>query len=155
MLDQIQQYTLSVPDNFIDNTYKLTSIVKKQLRSNCLGWQSRQLENTDAIPWANDFLKLCLTTINAIQPIEYLWFNISPPGAFHKWHIHGGSSQAGVFYIKTPVNCGGIEFKHKEQVLCIEPHAGLLLLFPPTLEHRTLTNASNEDRITLAFNLGL
>ena len=155
MLDKIQQFNLPVPNMFVDETYKLKSIVKTQLRSNQLGWQSSQLTTTKLIPWAEDFLKLCLTTINAIQPIEYLWFNISPPGAFHKWHIHGGASQAGVFYIKTPVNCGGIEFKHKEQLLCIEPHAGLLLLFPPTLEHRTLINTSNEDRITLAFNLRL
>ena len=155
MLDQIQQYNLPVPVNFIDETYKLKSTVKTQLRSNQLGWQSQQLADTKLIPWAADFLKLCLTTINAIQPVEYLWFNISPSGAFHKWHIHGGASQAGVFYIKTPVNCGCIEFRHKEQLLSIEPYAGLLLLFPPSLEHRTLINTSNEDRITLAFNLRL
>lgn len=155
MLDKIQQYNIPVPDNFIDNTYKLTSIVKKQLRSNCLGWQSQQLKNTKLIPWANDFLKLCLTTVSAVRPINYLWFNISPTNAFHTWHVHGGASQAGVFYIKTPANCGNIEFRHKEQLLSIEPYAGLLLLFPPNLEHRTLVNASNEDRITLAFNLEL
>jgi hypothetical protein len=155
MLDTIQQFNLLVPDVFVDETYKLKSIVKTQLRSNRLGWQTPQLSDTKLIPWADDFLKLCLTTVNAIQPIDYLWFSISPPGAFHTWHIHGGSSQAGVFYIKTPANCGNIEFRHKEQLLSIEPYAGLLLLFPPNLEHRTLSNTSNEDRITLAFNLRL
>jgi len=155
MFDQIQQYTIPVPPNFIDEIYKLKLVVKKQLRSNQLGWQSQQLKNTKLIPWANDFVNLCLTTINAIQPIEYLWFNISPPGASHKWHFHGGASQAGVFYIKTPVNCGCIEFKHKEQLLSIEPYSGLLLLFPAILEHRVLENTSNEDRITLVFNLRL
>jgi hypothetical protein len=155
MIAQIQQFNLPVPDTFIAETYKLKSIVKTQLRSNQLGWQSPQLADTKLISWAEDFLTLCLTTVNAIQPIEYLWFNISPPTAFHKWHHHAGASQAGVFYIKTPANCGNIEFRNKEKLLSIEPYAGLLLLFPPSLEHRTLVNKSNEDRITLAFNLRL
>ena len=155
MLDTIQQFNLPVPDVFVDETYKLKSIVKTQLRSNRLGWQTPQLSDTKLIPWADELLNLCLTTINATQPIKHLWFNISPTRAFHTWHVHSGTSQAGVFYIKTPANCGNIEFRHAEQILSIEPYAGLLLLFPPSLEHRVLENKSNEDRITLAFNLGL
>jgi uncharacterized protein (TIGR02466 family) len=155
MIDKIQQYNLPVPDNFIDNIYKLKSTVKTQLRSNKLGWQSQQLKNTDLIPWADDFLNLCLYTIDNKHPIKHIWFNISPPKAYHSWHSHGGSTQAGVYYIKTPANCGSIEFKHKEQLLTIEPYAGLLLTFPAGLEHRVLENTSNEDRIVLAFNLGV
>ena len=155
MFDQIQQYNLAVPDDFIDNIYKLKSKVKTQLRSNCLGWQSQQIKNTELIPWADDLLNLCLDTANSPHPFKHIWFNISPPGAFHKWHSHGGSSYVGVFYIKTPANCGSIELKHNDQLLTIDPYPGLLLLFPPSLEHRVLENKSNEDRITLAFNLGL
>ena len=153
MFDQIQQYNLSTPDGFIDNIYKLKTTVKTQLRSNRLGWQSQHLKNAELIPWAEDFLNLCLVTINSKYHFKHIWFNISPPKAFHNWHIHSGATQAGVYYITTPENCGCIEFKHNGELLCIEPYAGLLLTFPPTLEHRTLANTSNEDRITLAFNL--
>ena len=154
MFDQIQQYNLSPPEDFIDNIYKLKTTVKTQLRSNRLGWQSQQLKNTELILWADDFLNLCLVTINSKYPFKHIWFNISPPKAFHNWHVHAGATQAGVYYIKTPENCGCIEFKHNEELLCIEPYAGLLLTFPPKLEHRVLENKSTEDRITLAFNLG-
>jgi hypothetical protein len=155
MLDQIQQYNLPVPVNFIDNIYALKTTVKNQLRSNRLGWQSHQLTNTELIPWAEDFLNLCLYTVNTKYLIKHIWFNISPPKAYHNWHRHGGTLQAVVYYIKTPVNCGNIEFRHKRELLNIEPYAGLLLTFPTELEHRVLENNTNEDRITLAFNLGI
>jgi hypothetical protein len=154
MFDQIQQYNLETPADFIDNIYKLKTTVKTQLRSNRLGWQSQQLKDTASIPWADDFLNLCLTTVNSIHPFKHIWFNISPPRAYHNWHSHGGATQAGVYYIKTPANCGSIEFKHNEQLLTIDPYPGLLLIFPAGLEHRVLENKSSEDRITLAFNLG-
>jgi hypothetical protein len=154
MLDQIQQYNLSTPVNFIDNIYKLKTTVKTQLRSNRLGWQSQQLKNTELIPWAEDFLNLCLKTVNTTHPFKHIWFNISPPGAYHNWHSHGGAILAGVYYIKTLANCGCIEFRQNEQTLTIEPYAGLLLTFPVGLEHRVLENKSADDRITLAFNLG-
>ena len=154
MLDQIQQYTIPVPPNFISKIYKFKSTVKHQPRSNRLGWQSPQFKNTDLILWAKDFLNLCLTTANSTQTFRHVWFNISPPQAFHTWHRHSGASQAGVFYIKTSENCGCIEFRYEDQLVSIEPYSGLLLLFPPNLEHQVLANNSNEDRITLAFNLG-
>lgn len=154
MLDKIQQYTLTAPDNFIENIYKLKSIVKTHPRSNCLGWQSPQLKNTELIPWADDFLNLCRSTANSALSFKHIWFNISPPRAYHNWHDHSGLIQAGVYYITTPENCGCIEFKHNQELLCIEPYAGLLLTFPADLQHRVLENKSTEDRITLAFNLG-
>ena len=154
MLDQIQQHNLSTPVDFIDNIYKLKNTVKTQLRSNRLGWQSQQLKNTELIPWAENFLNLCLVTVNSKHPFKHIWFNINPPKAYHNWHSHGGAIQAGVYYIKTSDHCGCIEFKHNDQLLRIEPYTGLLLTFPAGLEHRVLENTSNEDRITLAFNLG-
>ena len=154
MFNQIQQYNLETPADFVDNIYKLKTTVKTQLRSNRLGWQSQQLKNTEQILWAEDFLNLCLTTVNSVYPFKHIWFNISPPRAYHDWHSHGGAKQAGVYYIKTPQNCGCIEFKHNEQLLTIDPYPGLLLTFPAGLSHRVLENKSSEDRITLAFNLG-
>ena len=154
MFDQIQQYNLETPVDFIDNIYKLKSTTKSQLRSNRLGWQSQQLKDTASIPWAEDFLNQCLTTADSKHPFKHIWFNISPHKAYHDWHSHGGATWAGVYYIKTPENCGCIEFKHDGQLLTIKPYPGLLLTFPSGLEHRVLENKSSEDRITLAFNLG-
>ena len=154
MLDQIQHANLIFPEELIDNIYQLRSTTKTQLRSNRLGWQSQQYKNTLSTPWIDEFLSKCLQTTN-ITPLKHVWFNISPPKAYHDWHCHGGATWVGVFYIKTPPNCGSIEFRYKKDSLSIDPYQGLLLTFPAGLEHRVLSNNSTEDRITLAFNLGV
>ena len=74
MLDQIQQHNLSTPVDFIDNIYKLKNTVKTQLRSNRLGWQSQQLKNTELIPWAENFLNLCLVTVNSKHPFKHIYY---------------------------------------------------------------------------------
>lgn len=154
MLDQIQQYYIDTPSDIVDNIYKLKSLTKSQQRSNRLGWQSLQWKDTASIPWAASLLDLCLTTAGLEPPFKHIWFNISPTKAYHSWHSHGGAKQVGVYYLKTPYDCGNIEFRHDTQTQTIEPQQGLLLIFPARLEHRVLENRSSEDRITLAFNLG-
>jgi len=154
MLDQIKQYYIDTPSDFVDNIYKFKTLTKAQQRSNRLGWQSPQLTNTLSIPWADEFLNLCIATADLKSPFKHIWFNISPSKAYHGWHSHGGARQVGVYYIKTPSDCGNIEFRHDTQTKILEPVQRLLLIFPSQLEHRVLENRSNEDRITLAFNLG-
>jgi hypothetical protein len=152
MLDQIQQYNLVCPTELIANIYALKNKSAPPLRSNVLGWQSKQYYDTTDIPWIATFLKECCATANITKIPSAFWFNINPKHAYHRWHSHGGASSIGVFYIQTPANSGNIEFKHNKTIHSITPYEGLLLIAPAGIEHRVLSNNSDEDRISMAFN---
>lgn len=101
------------------------------------------------------------------------WINIAQPGAYMRTHIHPMSVYSGVVYLKTPVNSGRIFFEddqHRTLELYsrtpkaveatlqyhsyfFDPKPGTLLLFPATLPHFVEKNKSEEDRVTIAFNL--
>jgi hypothetical protein len=152
MLDQIKQYNLVFPKELLANIYELKNKTTPRLRSNILGWQSTQYSDTKDIPWIKDFLKECCLTANATSIPTAIWFNISPKNAHHRWHSHGGASTIGIFYIQIPANSGNIEFRHNNILKSITPYEGLLLIAPAGIEHQVLPNASDEDRISMAFN---
>lgn len=102
------------------------------------------------------------------------WVNISGPGAFNWEHDHPNSFYSGVLYLKTPANCGRICFSpttnpSKYNVVSedhmkrfnlypswlVNPEVGLMLLFPADLRHRVEINKSDEDRVSIAFNVDL
>ena len=82
---------------------------------------------------------------------------------------------AGVLWIKIPENCGDILFSaplnfstfleiesytedFKEKInyfhsYKFKPEEGKLLIFPSHLEHNVNENKSNEDRISISFNM--
>jgi hypothetical protein len=146
----MQQYTLAVPDNLLDNILKLKETVSTGLRSNILGWQSPQYTSTTTIPWATDLVNDCLKTAGITEPAKHVWFNVNGKGAHHKWHSHGGASVVGVFYISVPEDSGDIEFRDGTS---IKPHPGMLLIFPAGVEHRVLPNQTAQYRISMAFNI--
>lgn len=92
-----------------------------------------------------------------------MWGMISKQGATNVYHCHPGCDYSGVFYLKTPENCGDIRFENISDAAAytgygdvnfdIQPEEGMLLLFPPWLRHSVLVNQSNEDRICISFNL--
>jgi uncharacterized protein (TIGR02466 family) len=40
-----------------------------------------------------------------------MWANINPPGGFNRAHIHPNSLWSGVYYVKTPKNCGHLKVR--------------------------------------------
>jgi len=87
-------------------------------------------------------------------------------------HIHHNAWLSGVYYVKLPAAVededqgdgqgGWIEFgrgvdslfQHSEPSLCrIKPKEGMLLTFPSYFWHRTLPFDSDEERISIAFDL--
>jgi hypothetical protein len=154
MLDQIYQYNLIFPKDLLENIYKLKNESNLRLRSNILGWQSKQYSDIKEVPWIAKFLKDCCLTANIDNTPTAFWFNVNPKHAHHRWHSHGGASTIGIFYIQIPENSGNIEFKQKHNtiVTSITPYEGLLLIAPAGIEHRVLANNSDADRISMAFN---
>jgi len=99
------------------------------------------------------------------------WVNIITKGQFQHSHVHPNSQISGVYYHKcegdegqlvlhNPVReirmgnfpenlytCGG------EYPVPLEPN--MICLFPSWLEHKTMSNLTDNERITIAFNASI
>jgi len=86
-----------------------------------------------------------------------MWVNISPPTSFNLIHNHGDDKTlSGVLYLKSFPNSGNICFYNNlnpNEFHCIKPENGKLLLFESPLFHSVNPNLSQEDRISIAFNI--
>lgn len=101
------------------------------------------------------------------------WANVNPAGTGNKLHNHPGSHWSGVYYVRTPPDCGEIEFldprlgvnmvtaRHRlldifgQNQIRVQPRSGLTVMFPSWLYHSVGDNRSSEDRISIAFNVAL
>lgn len=108
------------------------------------------------------------------------WINISGKHNYNRLHAHGNCFLSGAYYIKVPKNSGNIVFENPNlkvedtfssffegdgQVLIKDynvynstewhftPKVGQLLIFPSYLRHYVEANQSDEDRISLSFNI--
>ena len=105
-----------------------------------------------------------------------MWVNINPRGAHNRRHTHadGIILLSGVYYVTVPKNSGNIIFfdprpglihsfadsryygsqsSNPPQVYQIQPKENMILLFPCWLEHEVQPNTTNEDRISVSFNI--
>ena len=142
------------------------------------GWQSKVYKvNGD-----NFIESLLLNTFNSIPAFNNnikldicYWVNINPTGSFNTKHNHPNSDLAGVLWIKIPKNSGDIVFvspkdfesfieifSYKDEfkkltnnyhIYNFSPKEGSILIFPSHLQHRVDENKSNEDRISISFNI--
>ena len=105
------------------------------------------------------------------------WVNINPPLSSNVKHCHPNCDIAGVLWIKIPKNSGDIVFHSPynyisyNEMICytrefqekgkyfhdykFSAREGNLLLFPAHIEHKVGENNSDEDRISVSFNLKL
>ena len=124
----------------------------------------------DVTKFINDFAGTMVCSIGAYNiELTNMWTTIYPPGAFVPEHVHSNAVFSGVFYAQAALECGDIVFHDPAWVAktmhrseeCpptytkhrIAPEAGLMVIFPGWLPHRSLPNQSNEDRIIVSFNL--
>ena len=171
-----------IQDELIDYVYKMREKdpVGNTI-SNRRGWQSScfGLENEDDI--IQSFLTNCLAEFPPIEkPVKLFvsaWININPPDAFNLKHDHPTSDLSGVLWIKAPKDCGNIIFSSPnsfetsreidsynmdfKKKICyfhsyfFPPIEGRIIVFPSHLEHHVDFNKSNEDRISVSFNIRL
>ena len=102
----------------------------------------------------------------------YSWFNINSTGCYNAAHHHndGKTIFSGVYYVTVPnESCGVIAFndprgKNLESTpdfkyfntptnKTITPEENMLYYFPSWLEHEVSGNYSNQNRISISFNL--
>lgn len=100
------------------------------------------------------------------------WININRKGHYNTRHTHVDSNifLSGVYYIKVPKDSGRIRLYDPRGVLqqSMTDHVyfndgneynyvniidGLIIYFPSWVEHDVESNDTNEDRISVAFNL--
>jgi len=152
-------------------------------KSNRGGWHSSLYEKP-----SSEFENLWSTISDAVNHfhqqqgligsvyISSLWFNVNYYGSSNVPHTHRGSIWSGVYYIKTPEDCGSLGFLNPNlvstwnipksimnenakdnftQTFPVKPEKNVLYIFPSWLQHFVTTNMSREERISLSFNTNL
>jgi len=148
--------------------------------TNVKGWQSPNiLQNLEEFGDINlRILQACerIAESQHYQPNVVLrhqaWVNISPPGASNKLHYHANCHFSGVYYIslKAP-ECGSIFFRDPRvasrmftapitrqtdftaEEVRMRPEEGRIYIFPGWLEHGVEENKSDQDRVSISFNV--
>lgn len=113
-------------------------------------WHSSRIR-TNPYPWFATTFNRVAAAVNDLV-IDEWWFNCGAPGDEYRWHTHTPYKWAGVLYIQTPENSGGLEFRNNEERYTHTPQAGEFLLFSGNLSHRILKNHSDDFRISVGFN---
>ena len=172
----------NIQNQLIDYAYNLKKKDSEGvIYSNHGGWQSPSFIVKDENDLLHSFLINCLSNFpNIDKSINFevdAWININKKGDYNEKHNHPNSNLAGVLYLKCPKDCGNIVFdspvgfqsyqeilsytkKFKEynnvfQSYEFYPAEGKMLVFPSHLLHVVQANKSNEDRISVSFNIRL
>ena len=171
-----------IKDELIDYAYDYKKKDPKGVSlSNRGGWQSEGFEIINEDDVLQLFLINCLSNFppikESVQLRGYAWININKPGDYNIKHVHPTNNLSGVLWIKCLENSGDIVFdspNNFESFLenksynddfkksnfiddsyhCY-PTEGRMIVFPSHLEHHVQENKSNEDRISVSFNIRL
>jgi uncharacterized protein (TIGR02466 family) len=178
--------TLIYADDFKLNTNDLAQNIinwakedKGLTKTNVNGWHSTtDMQNKPEYkPLVDELFKMvhkvfeeeCLDK----QPVlGNMWANINPSGGYNKPHVHPNSLFSGVYYVKTPPNCGrlicqdprpGIQTvmptrksveipKYLWRDVHLQPQENKVVMFPAWLWHSVEPNQSKDIRISVSFN---
>jgi len=161
----------------------LTKIDKGRVKTNSGGWQSNNLPKNEKVltPFyqgityhANEFLKRL--EFNGDLYLDNIWININGYKDYNIAHKHDNAHISGVYYVRTPKNCGNIIFNrpgideftydwnenHKafnfwnSATRWQRAEESMLYLFPGWLNHYVEPNLNRkEKRISISFNFTL
>ena len=170
-----------IQSQLIDYAYNLKEKDEGVIVSNEGGWQSHSFEVKNVDDVLQKFLISCLAQFpvldKSINIKVFAWVNINKPGDYNTKHNHPGDDLAGVLWIKTPENSGNLVFESPHhfnsyrEIYCYSdkfkkssnidytyycsPAEGIMIAFPCHLQHHVSENKSNEDRISVSFNIRL
>lgn len=143
------------------------------------GWQSGQTlhqreELSELVACigkaARSVLKFLRIGYDAFE-ITGCWANVLAKGAVHRAHSHPNNFLSGAYYVRTGPGADTINFHDpRSQAGIIRPPVteltaentdqvvvrvknGTLLLFPAYLQHSVDANASDEERVSVSFNV--
>ena len=146
---------------------------KSVIKSNRGGWQS-DLYSPDHVefkPLVEQIVEVCQhlpLNIKQIQ-IPQLWVNVNKKGDWNTIHQHGQYTLAGTYYVKVPEDSGRIVFRDprpaaignkfmvdrfdKGEFFNIKPLEGMLIIWPSYLDHFVEPSNSDEERISISFDI--
>lgn len=169
--------------NFLNYCYDIQKKDKGRILSNNGGYQSNNLNLYDKQlePLLSKitqsvfvYLNQCGFLLNLNLKISNMWLNINNYKDENTIHFHPNCLFSGVYYIKTPEQCGNIKFYHPAVDLMsydwlleytipneknshswmFEAKEGQLFLFPSWLKHSVGSNLNKtENRISVSFNI--
>ena len=139
--------------------------------SNIGGYQAHDFKN-------EAFLDACFANIPQLpkNPIEgftiWSWVNVNRKGDYNTRHHHYNTDLflSGVYYVSVPKDSGVLRlwdprgglvndsqdmiyFSNGHQYIDITPKENMMIFFPSWLEHDVTPNNSDEERISIAFNI--
>ena len=146
--------------------------------SNVGGWQShdyRSFEGTPVKSLTDRILKESVPICAALgvpesdRRVSNLWLNVNPKYAYNAVHVHPEAKLSGVFYVQGDEDSGKICFVRDNDfatgtVAPLEtrfssaewrypPKENRLLIFPSWVKHHVMANLSDEERISISFNV--
>jgi len=155
--------------SYIDYLLDLKSKTPSIKKSNFGGWHSEMDLQHHAV--FNELTNLILYLAeDVVKPytsseLKFLemWANVNRKGDHNVHHTHRGIL-SGVVYIKVPEDSGRLvfcnpairAFNHpiSKSDLAVDPVPLALIVFPSWLEHYVESSNSEEERISISFNLG-
>lgn len=126
----------------------------------------------NVIDLTNDMLEDCHSGKSVNDNEIGWWININKGMGYNVYHTHPGCSVIGLYYPMVPENMGDQEglltllrsdpSSHNEAFADIEghcewvirPEVGRLYLMPSTIAHYVTPHFSDQERISIAFNIG-
>ena len=99
--------------------------------------------------------------------INDLWINIAQKGGYQEEHNHGSFIFSGVLYLQVTEESGYFQFVNPleseailmgysdifQELYTIFPKNGMIVLFPGWMRHKALPNRTDQDRISISFNV--
>ena len=171
-----------IQSDLIDYAYKLREKdpIASQ-KSNQGGWQSLDFDVNDSDDILHNLLINCINKFprfkNNVYAFMDAWVNINKTGDYNVTHDHPDCDLSGVLWVKAPKDCGDIvfdspvgfqtyrevnsyrdDFKREYAIFksyYYTPKEGRILMFPSYLKHDVKKNISQEDRISVSFNIRL
>jgi hypothetical protein len=157
--------------NITEDILKFSKETKNIQISNQGGYQGHDYFN-------EDFVNAVISVIPRRKdkpfknPKLYSWVNINKKNNYNTRHVHLDTRMflSGVYYAKVPENSGNIRFYDPRGPLMqamsdhdyfydgfayqyLIPKDDMIIFFPSWLEHDVEPNNSDEDRISIAFNI--
>ena len=168
-------WKFNIPNNFqkeIAFCYEHETKFVSNTKSNQGGYQSPNINLMDYFPLISNNLmfglKSIIKDIGMDLKIDSSWININRKHNFNLPHCHPNSAFSGIIYLKTNPICGKINFRNPTPCEMFpindtingyfgrwffSPEPGDVLIFPSYLNHYVEPNLSDEDRISIAFNM--
>jgi len=162
--------------NYNDDLYSFIKGLKEKnksvKKSNIGGWQSDLLDQEKEVkPLCDEILEILkhLPLKITKAQIMNMWANVNNKYDWNRIHSHPESSLSGVYYVKLPQESGKIIFRDPRPGALMNclineryDHGELkwvgaketsLLLFPSFLDHFVEPSMSDDERVSISFNI--